>query len=276
MPSPFTQSGSDPDQRTAGSLRIVQFTDTHLHRDPEKRLLGVQTQHSFEHCLRLARARHWPPDLILLSGDLVHDGSDAGYRRLNAAVCDLGVPVMALPGNHDDPDRLARHLHVLDQGVLRADRWQVIALDSSVPDSDAGQLADSELRRLRDLLDQAPQSFSLITLHHHPVAIGSAWMDRIGLRNADALFDLLTEYPGARALLCGHVHQEWDRDQRGVRVLTSPSTCVQFAPRSEDFGVDPRPPGYRWLELHADGRIDTGVERLAALPDGLELASGGY
>jgi Icc protein len=42
-----------------------------------------------------------------------------------------------------------------------------------------------------------------------------------------------------------------------VRVMTTPSTCVQFAPGSAKFAIDPRPPGYRRLTLHADGRIET-------------------
>ena len=41
--------------------------------------------------------------------------------------------------------------------------------------------------------------------------------------------------------------------------MSTPSTCAQFLPRSEFFALDDRPPGLRWLELHADGHIETEV-----------------
>jgi Icc protein len=41
--------------------------------------------------------------------------------------------------------------------------------------------------------------------------------------------------------------------------MSSPSTCAQFQPSSDTFALDTRPPGYRWIDLHADGSIDTSV-----------------
>ena len=38
--------------------------------------------------------------------------------------------------------------------------------------------------------------------------------------------------------ISGHVHQESDAVISGIRMLTTPSTCVQFAPGSEDFALD--------------------------------------
>jgi len=58
--------------------------------------------------------------------------------------------------------------------------------------------------------------------------------------------------------------------------MASPSTCVQFAPGSMNFRADDRPPGYRWLELHRDGRIDTGVSRVTDEDFPVDLDSGGY
>ena len=35
--------------------------------------------------------------------------------------------------------------------------------------------------------------------------------------------------------------------------------CFQFVPGRDDFAIDERPPGYRWLHLYPVGRIDTRV-----------------
>ena len=96
------------------------------------------------------------------------------------------------------------------------------------------------------------------------------------LRNGPAFFDIIDRFSNVRAILWGHVHQEFDGVRNGVRLLATPSTCFQFLPASENFALDTRPPGYRALTLHADGRLDTDVHRLdsyAFLPD---LTSRGY
>ncbi len=274
------QFGSDPfSGAPEDSLRVLQFTDTHLYADPDKRLLGVQTQRSLEDCVQLARAQHRQTDLVILSGDLVHDCSEAGYLRLRDTATGFGCPVCVLPGNHDDPAKLTALMGgapVISGGTFRQSSWQVICLDSSVPASDAGNLDPVQLNRLEQQLARTPETFTLVTVHHPPVAIGSAWMDRIGLRNAAELFAILRGHDRVRAILCGHIHQELDTEHQAVRVLGTPSTCAQFKPRDDEFGVDSLPPGYRWLLLHANGEFETGVRRLSELPPGLELKSGGY
>ena len=106
--------------------------------------------------------------------------------------------------------------------------------------------------------------------------MGSAWMDKIGLQNADALAAVIQRHRHVRAVLWGHVHQESDRTIDGVRYLSSPSTCVQFLPGSKDFALDLQAPGYRWLDLHADGSIDTGVSRVQGISFDIDMASQGY
>ncbi len=77
-------------------------------------------------------------------------------------------------------------------------------------------------------------------------------------------------------MLWGHVHQEFRDERNGVALIASPSTCIQFKPHAVKFAIDAQPPGYRWLELHADGRFDTGVQRLATLPEDIDMQSTGY
>jgi Icc protein len=58
--------------------------------------------------------------------------------------------------------------------------------------------------------------------------------------------------------------------------MSTPSTCIQFLPRSSNFALDPATPGYRWLDLHPDGHIETAVERIAAVTGKVDMASNGY
>ena len=60
-----------------------------------------------------------------------------------------------------------------------------------------------------------------------------------------------------RATVFGHVHQEYDDDYEGIRILATPSTCRQFKPGSDKFAVDDKPPAYRHITLGADGSVET-------------------
>ena len=260
-------------------LRLLQFTDTHLFADAAGALLGVNTEQSLQSVLTLAQQRHWPPDLVLTTGDLVHDGSVQAYARFLRHFAGLGMPVYCLPGNHDAGPTLRTQLRQglvqPDTQVLR-DHWQICLLDTAVPDSEGGHLAATELQRLDAQLQAHPDHHALVCLHHQPVPVGSRWLDTMAVDNGAELFAVLDRHPQVRGLLWGHVHQDFHQRRKGVHLIASPSTCIQFAPNSTEFALDDTPPGYRWLQLHDDGRIDTGVERLAEMPAGLERASQGY
>ena len=69
---------------------------------------------------------------------------------------------------------------------------------------------------------------------------------------------------------------EVEKERNGVRLMASPSSCIQFAPNSRDFRMDDQPPGYRWLELAPDGGIETGVSRVEGVHFDVDLDSTGY
>lgn len=262
----------------AGTLHLVQVTDTHLYADPERRLLGLRTLETLRSVLAQIREEHPTPDLVLATGDLVHDASAAGYRRAAEELRTLGAPVFSLPGNHDVTAAMNAHLEahgVSCAGELRLGGWQILMLDSVIPDEEGGRLAESELQRLEHALRDG-EGHVLICLHHQPMKVGSAWIDTMALENGEEFFRLVDACPRVRGVLWGHIHQEFDQQRGDVRLLASPSTCVQFKPRVDDFQVDEAPPGYRHLSLLPDGRIETGVRRVAGYPEGLELASAGY
>ena len=96
-------------------------------------------------------------------------------------------------------------------------------------------------------------------MHHHPLPMGSTWLDGVALRDAAEFWRAIDESPHVKAVICGHVHQATDRQRNNVRFMSTPSTCAQFLPGSEFFALDDRPPGLRWLELAPDGRIETEV-----------------
>ncbi len=278
--------GSSPDnqppnfkQLPAESLNLLQLTDSHLYADPSRCLLGINTLETFDHVLAQALQETGDPDFILATGDLVHDASDSGYKRLLGRLQLTEIPTYCLPGNHDIPGKMKQilnqdNVHCIPS--VQAKGWSLIFLDSTIANSDGGRIDENQLELLEVLLRAHADKHTMICLHHHPVPVGSRWMDTMVLENPDAFFKLIEANPQVQAVLCGHIHQAFDTEYRGVRLMGSPSTCVQFIPRVDDFAIDAIPPGYRWLSLQPDGTIRTGLNSLPEIPSGLDLASMGY
>jgi len=137
--------------------------------------------------------------------------------------------------------------------------WRIVLLDSCLPGSASGRLSANALDQMDEALGTAEGRHCLVTLHHHPLAMSSRWLDRVGLENADEFFHRLDRHHNVRAVVWGHVHQVYDGLRKNVRMLATPSTCAQFVPRADEFAVDPRPPAYRTLELNSDGSLLTEV-----------------
>jgi Icc protein len=259
--------------------RLLQISDPHLFADPEGDLLGQRTRLTLEGVLNLAGAKFGAADRVLLTGDLTQDASPAAYRYLADRCGRLGLPCHALPGNHDDPQEMARSLGAGPIDIPRqidCGPWLLVMLDSTLAGKEGGHLTADSLHWLASALAARPQTPTLLALHHQPVPVGSPWLDEIGLNNAEDLFAILDHQPQVRGLVFGHIHQDFSAERKGVALLGAPSTCIQFLPGSQDFALDAATPGFRWLELHPDGGIDTGIERIADYPDPLDLSGAGY
>lgn len=247
-------------------IQILHVTDPHLHADAATELYGVQTDRSFRAVVdRALGDSQWQPDLVLATGDLVEDRSRRGYERFREIMQPTGLPVLCLPGNHDDPNVMSQ---TLDSGAfsccakLDIGSWRLIMLNSHLAGDEGGRLDEMELGRLESALADANERYVLVCVHHQPIDMGSTWLDGYGLRNAADLFSALSQSDRVRGVLWGHVHQASDREYQGLRMLSTPSTCAQFTPGTETCIMDIRPPGFRRLTLQADGDIATEVHWL--------------
>lgn len=243
---------------------VVKLTDSHLFAELDGRLMGVKTQDSLEHVIKLVRAEQAQIDLLLCTGDISQDGSSVSYQRFAEMTGTLNAPMRWLAGNHDERLALQQICAQRDwlEPVYDLGAWRIIVLDSSVPNQVYGNLAEDQLDILEQALRSAGARHVLIALHHHPLAINSQWMDKIGLHNPEQLLSIINRYNSIKVVVWGHVHQEVDQDKDGVRWLATPSTCIQFTARSDDFAVSEQAPGYRWLRLYDDGQVATAVSRV--------------
>lgn len=247
-------------------IRIVQITDPHLFATDNHCLMGVNTRTSFLKVLAAANQHIENADVLLFTGDLSQDKTVEAYSWLNNHLQTLQRSYYWLAGNHDDLDNmriaLQSHPDVLTNKVISLGSWQIIMLNSAIPGKVPGYLEASELTLLEQQLAAEPYRYSLICLHHPAIDTGSQWLDKLQLINAAEFLKILQKYPNARCILCGHIHQILRKSIHHQLFLATPSTCVQFKPHSEQFALDKKAPGFRWLELYPDGTLKTGVKRI--------------
>ncbi|MGV0027981.1 3',5'-cyclic-AMP phosphodiesterase [Phormidesmis priestleyi] len=247
-------------------LLIAQVTDIHLFAETDRTLLGLPTTESFEFLIEQLYRLNPRPDLLLLTGDLSQDGTSDSYDRLQALLSPLGIPVYWLPGNHDLPDVMARSLShplFLPDKSFQAGDWQFVLLDSSVPGCVHGHLSNDELQWLDQELQQNPERPAIVALHHPPFLTQSDWLDTSILQNPDDLLAVIDRHPQVEIVLFGHIHQEFQYERKHVTYLGTPSTCIQFEPKSSNFALDHQKPGFRLLTLQSNGRWHTQVKRIA-------------
>lgn len=245
------------------TVRILHITDTHILPNEGDTLKGVDTFKCFERVFDHIQ-RGQPYSAIIHTGDVVHDDINA-YKRLAKRLKHYQKPIFACAGNHDSLLDMREALRPNVQCVHSThigEHWQVLFLHSPVEHSDHGHISEADLNWLNHWLSATPNKHTLIATHHHPISVGSGWMDDIKMDNGDALMATLARHPHVKGIVFGHVHQAFDALFKQIRILATPSTCIQFAPNQTEFGTDTQPAGYRILNLHDDGTFDTQVVRL--------------
>ncbi len=258
-----------PVLKEAEPLRLIQITDLHLKARAEEGLgwctdcATLNTTQTLKTVLDDIQVNEPWFDALVVTGDIAQDGEAEAYRRFVGLLANEGAPVYCLPGNHDDKRKL---LAALDGEIVSMPRhvvmqqWLLLFLDSACRSDDRGEISPLQLTWIEAMAARYPQHHIVLFVHHHPVPVGSAWLDRgLGMVNGQEMLERLARLPRIRALVCGHIHQQLDTRYEGIQILGTPSTCLQFEPGSDRLSFAPQAPAYRRLVLHANGRVETEV-----------------
>ncbi len=152
------------------------------------------------------------------------------------------------------------NIYVVDHA--RVGEWRCVFLDTAVAGREHGHLSAEQIARLDERLWAETRHPALVFMHHHPVAIGSLWMDEMGVDNSPAFFEVLDLHTQVRAVLWGHIHQEFAALREGRAASWNPLHLRAVYAPDRSSPARHVEPGYRWLRLWRDGRLETGIERL--------------
>lgn len=251
----------------ADSIRVLQVSDLHCARDPLARVYGEPSDDNLDAVLSTSLRHDGPPDVIVATGDIADDSSTAAHRRVAERLRSLATAAFWVPGNHDTPALMAELAPAAFPACVSIGDWELVFLDSSWTDHDAGRLGPAQLTWLESRLLVLPKHVALI-LHHPPLP---ACDDRdCQLSDANELLDVLDRHPQVRAVLTGHNHRPFDRHRASIEFLGAPSTCRQAHHEPPKHAWTDEGPAARFITLLPDGTIEqhlTWVKEPPAKPE---------
>lgn len=244
-------------------MRIAHISDLHITNAPGS--AGLTRADMVDRARALMTDLSGCPqlDLVVITGDTVNDARPEEYAILADLLAGLSVPVLIVPGNHDDrllmrscvPDRPYADPILLHHAWQR-DHVRIFALDSLSPGEVAGRLSPAQIDWLRGGLARPFDGHTLVALHHPPCAVGMGRMDgQILIEGVADLRELLEAQPRPATILCGHLHRPFTA--RFGRTLVSAATSPAF-----QFALEPdaaeEPPTVREPFHYAIHQLDAG------------------
>lgn len=236
-------------------IHFLQLSDLHV-------LLGPQEGNTLETLLaerirplamvrRVLRAeRAQQPDFLLLTGDLAQNGGVREYAALRALLREEApdVPIVALPGNHDDRAAFCTQLlgvpprASVDQ-VFDFDGVRVVALDTGKE----GVVTPEQTAWLARTLCIPASRGTLLALHHPLYRQGAMDPARF-----PPDFPTLVERSDVAGIFCGHTHENWFGSFAGKPYITADACSFTVEEQNERTFCVPRA-GYVRAELGANG-----------------------
>jgi Icc protein len=194
---------------------IAQISDTHIALDTP------DTDHrlrDFELTIADINVLDPSPDVIVHTGDIVHNGRQDEYAQSVATLAKARAPVYVLAGNKDDRVKLrgafsacgylAPDSDFIDYAI---DNYPVrlIALDTLSSRSNKGDFCLERIRRLIDLIDaEATKPIAVFT--HHPPFEVTVGPDRLHFETPEIMSRLrqaLQHSGRVIGVFSGHVHR---------------------------------------------------------------------
>jgi len=215
---------------------IAQISDTHILAPSSDQAVGASRAGNLRRCI--ADINRHGVDVVLHTGDGVHNGGAEEYAHLREILAGLDAPLLLIAGNRDRRDALRAafdHLSYLPgdgeflQYVVDHHPVRLIALDSVAAGERKGVFCARRLAWLEQTLAREPDRPTILFMHHPPFDIAPHYVGGYRRpRDAENLAAVIGRHPQVVRLLCGHVHC-WHREPWGGTVATTmPSVAVDL------------------------------------------------
>jgi Icc protein len=220
---------------------IAQISDTHLVLDTPD---ASQRISDFERTIADLNSLDPAPDVIVHTGDIVHNGRPDEYARAVAILAKARAPVYVLAGNKDDRanlraafsafEYLSRDSEFIDY-ALEDYAVRLIAVDTLSTASNKGDFCPERARRLIEMID-AERSKPIAVFAHHPpfeVMVGPEPINFDTTEMMARLQRALLHSPRVIAVFSGHVHRGTAGHVGSIPATVVP--CIATALRKGEY-----------------------------------------
>lgn len=206
-----------------------------LHIMPEgKTLLGHDCAKRLRAAVDYINQHHQDADFCVISGDLADLGDAASYQLINKIMSSCPVPVLSIPGNHDDRQVMREQLSFpqnidakfIQYSVIKGGQ-RLIFLDSLQHNEATGVLCEQRLQWLDAELARHTDLPSVVFCHHPPAKLFLPMLDQEQAEYGDKLLHRLIAAPNVRHLMFGHVHRPVSGCFEGLSYTALPSVALQ-------------------------------------------------
>jgi 3',5'-cyclic AMP phosphodiesterase CpdA len=247
-------------------MLIAHISDFHVFSDaPETSLVRLDAADAARKVVADIAAHQPPIDAVFFTGDLADGGSAADYALLKDILAPLDMPVIAVPGNHDDRAGFRTAFgDILPFGAgpylnyeARVGDLRVLALDTLVEGRVHGALDARQLGWLSDKLTGQKAEPTVIAMHHPPFPSGVTPLDAMSLTvGRDELGELVAACTAPLYILAGHIHRPFQAIWNGAFCQVGGGPSFQHA---LDLRPDAPEPGsvsepFAYFILRLDGR----------------------
>jgi 3',5'-cyclic-AMP phosphodiesterase len=156
----------------------------------------------------IAEVNELSPDVVVISGDLTSHGFrpeyDLAKQYIDRIECSA---IVVIPGNHDS--RNVGYVHFEEMfgdrnSVLRLNGTTIVAVDSTEPDLDNGQIGRGRYRWIAEQFAD-PADLRVFVLHHHLLPVPGTGRERNIVNDAGDAIEAL-QHASVDLVLCGHKH----------------------------------------------------------------------
>lgn len=213
---------------------IAQISDTHIALDV---LDAEQRIRDFALTVADINALDPLPDVIVHTGDIVHNGRQDEYAQAMTMLAKARAPVYVLAGNRDNRANLREAFSARGYLATESDfihyaiddyPVRLIALDTVSSGSNKGDFCGARIRNLIDLIDAETTKPIAVFTHHPPfeVAVGP---EPLHFENRDSMSRLrqaLQHSGRVVAVFSGHVHRAAAGDVANIPATVMPSIAT--------------------------------------------------
>jgi 3',5'-cyclic AMP phosphodiesterase CpdA len=236
---------------------IAQISDTHLTLDTPD---ANQRMRDFALTIADINALDPPPQAIVHTGDIVHNGRRDEYAEAASILAAARAPVYVLAGNKDDRANLraafsargylAPGSNFIDYAIEDF-RVRLIALDTLSPGNGKGEFRFEQVKDLIDRIDVETTRPIVVFTHHPPFEV-TVGPDRLHFEtpaSISRLRDVLQRSGRVVAVFSGHVHRAAAGHVGGIPASVVP--CIATTLRKGEY-----PPPMRTRPVYHVHRFD--------------------